>query len=327
LTVLPNSISGSPPLWAPKPLGTRLTPDTGLVFIDQNAYRNPNYPLEPLFRAVHSSNPSFDFSKIDLITDRNNLRKLLNFVTGNPKSFRIEVERVGRTTVFTRCEEKTSENIPPGEFRGFGHQFEDNYTKWPPGTEGSTGHHRIIRYKFGGLCCLVRFEVDVCMPDRRTAAPVEDDLSELVGGLALHEDNPSQIRTTRQGNLVSQSSIGEVKTRAAHRQLDMSDVLPQLWFSQTSRLVVGYHRGGRFDDVKQLQMDRELETWEESNVRNLQKLAELLGKISDAAKGAKNGKCSVICQGGSNLDIVEASTERYKLPEDIRKKLAVSKVT
>lgn len=285
--------------------------------------------MEPLFLAVHSSNPGFNFSKIDLITDRNNLRKLLNFVTGNPKSFRIEVERVGRTTIFTRNEEKVSDEIPEGEFRGFGHQFEENYTEWPPGTtEGSTGHHRIIRYKFGGLHVLVRYAVDVCMPDSTAASPAEDDLSELIGGLALHENDHSQIRISREGNLVPQDSIGEIKTRAAYRKLEMSDVLPQLWFSDTSRLVVGYHhRRGQFDDVKELEMDSELEAWEEDNARDLQKLVELLGKISDAAKGAKNGKCLIIYRGDSSLDIVEPLTEKYRLPEYIRKKLEVPKVT
>ncbi|KAF8253318.1 hypothetical protein K440DRAFT_679235 [Wilcoxina mikolae CBS 423.85] len=289
-------VPGSPPLWIPKPSGTRLNPDTGRVFIDQNAYRNPIYPLEPLFRAVYTSNPGFDFSKIDLITDRNNLRKLLNFVTGNPKAFRIEVERVGGTTLFTRCEEKTSEHIFPGEFRGFGHQFEENYTKWPPGTEHSTGHHRIVRYKFGGLRCLVRFEVDASLH-----------------GFVL--------------NLVSQGSIAEIKTRAAHRQLDMSEVLPQLWFSHTATLVVGYHRGGRFDDVKQLQMDHELEDWEGKNIRNLERLAQLLNNILDAANSAQGGKCSIVYRGDTKLDIVEVSAEKYTLPKDIRDKLEASKLT
>jgi hypothetical protein len=314
-----DSNQGSPPLWAPKPSGTKLNPDTGLVYIDQNAFRNPDYPLEPLLRAVYSNDPLFDASEIDLVTDRNNLRKLLHFVTGTPKDFRIEVERINGTTLFTRCEEKSSEFIRAGEFRGFGHQFEENYTTWPAGTKGSTGHHRIIRYKFGGLKCLVRFEVDACLA-LGGAAPVEDDLSELVSGLALQEDATSVIHTLKRGNLTLQDSIAEIKTRAAHRQLDMSDVLPQLWFSHTPWLIVGYHQGGRFNDVKKLKMDRELESWERSNVRSLKKLAQLLRTIVDAAKDASDGRCSVVCQG-TRLEILEASAEKYKLPADLRKKL------
>ncbi|KAA8911385.1 geranylgeranyl pyrophosphate synthetase [Sphaerosporella brunnea] len=294
-------VPGSPALWTPKPPGTRLNPDAGLVYIDQNAFRNPDCPLEPLFRAVYANDPLFNASEIDLVTDRNNLRKLLQFVTGTPNDFRIEVERINGTTLFTRCEEKSSDFIRTGEFRGFGHQFEENYTKQPASTEGSTGHHRIIRYKFGGLKCLVR----------------------LVSGLALQEAATSAIHTIKRGNMASQESLAEIKTRAAHRQLDMSDVLPQLWFSHTPWLIVGYHKGGRFNDVNKLEMDRELESWERRNVRSLEKLAQLLKIIVDAAKDASGGKCSVVCQG-TRLNILKSSAEKYKLPSDLREKLEAS---
>lgn len=59
-----------------------LPPDSGLVYIDQNAARNPRSPLEPLFRALYTEHPSFDPRVVDLVTDRNKIRKLLLFVQG-----------------------------------------------------------------------------------------------------------------------------------------------------------------------------------------------------------------------------------------------------
>jgi hypothetical protein len=315
---------GSPPIWTPKPPGTRLNPDTGLVYIDQNAYLNPDSPLEPLFRAVYAMHTGFDATGIDIVTDRNNLRKLLQFVVGASNDFRIEIENINGITLFTRFEENTSEFIQTGDFRGFGHQFEDNYTTWPMGTEGSIGHHRIIRYKFAGLSCLVRFQVDTCIPDGY-AASLASNLSEPVARRGFNEEeNVSKINTINGGSLVAQSSIAEIKTRAASRQLDMSDVLPQLWFSDTQQLIVGYHKGGRFDDrdVKELDMIRTLEDWERTNAKSLAKLGELLKIIVAAAKKAEDGRFSVVCRG-KKLDIekVAPGNPQYKLPMDLRRKL------
>ncbi len=69
-----------------------------------------------------------------LITDRNNIRKLLSFV--NPslssnglESFTIGIEVTQNTAIFSREETKTHEFIGLHEFKGFGHEFEKAYTK------------------------------------------------------------------------------------------------------------------------------------------------------------------------------------------------------
>ena len=61
------------------------------------------------------------------------------------RAFRIDVELVGTNTiVFSRCEEETTDTIPPGQFRGFGHTFEHAVTS---GVDRyATGHHRVITY-------------------------------------------------------------------------------------------------------------------------------------------------------------------------------------
>ena len=137
--------------------------DSGLIYIAQNAARNPDSPLEPLFRALYTTNPSFDIRSIDIVTDRNNIRKLLSFVNpslskGGLEPFAIGVEIVGNTAIFCREEAVTHEIVGPNDFRGFGHEFEKAYTTEQ--ISGSTGHHRIISYRFGGLNFLVRHETD-----------------------------------------------------------------------------------------------------------------------------------------------------------------------
>lgn len=67
------AVPGSPALWAPPGCPTQVGKDTGLVYIDQNAARYPDSPLEPIFRAVYALQPAFDISSTDVVTDRNNL--------------------------------------------------------------------------------------------------------------------------------------------------------------------------------------------------------------------------------------------------------------
>ncbi|KAJ5548086.1 geranylgeranyl pyrophosphate synthetase [Penicillium frequentans] len=162
------AVPGSPAYWS-APQGSRsVKKDSGLVYIAQNAARHPDSPLEPLFRSLYIEQPSFDINSIDIVTDRNNIRKLLTFV--NPSlnkhgldPFTIQVDIAAQTAIFCRAETATYEVIGPKEFKGYGHEFEKAYTI--DQIKGSTGHHRIVQYKLGGLRFLVRHETDGCVDD------------------------------------------------------------------------------------------------------------------------------------------------------------------
>jgi hypothetical protein len=77
------AVPDSPDLWSPPKDPFRLEKDTGHVYIAQNVARHPESPLEPSFRALYVSHPSFDIASIDVVTDRNNIRKLLGAI--NPR--------------------------------------------------------------------------------------------------------------------------------------------------------------------------------------------------------------------------------------------------
>jgi hypothetical protein len=77
------AVPDSPALWSPPDKPFRVGKDTGHFYIAQNAARHPGSPLEPLFRALYVSHPSFDIASIDVVTDRNNIRKLLSLI--NPR--------------------------------------------------------------------------------------------------------------------------------------------------------------------------------------------------------------------------------------------------
>ncbi|KAK3331841.1 hypothetical protein B0T19DRAFT_367011 [Cercophora scortea] len=319
------SVPGSPPLWSPPSTPRRLEPDSGAVYIDQNAARCPASPLEPLFRAILLEKPDFPLSDVDLVTDRNNIRKLLRFVqasSSEPFQIRIEViEHDGgsgySTALFTRVEPKTMDVIQ--EFRGYGRVFEKIYTKPSSKAGRPTGYYRIAGYNFGGLKCLVRNETDAHVGEGNTQG-ADDSLSAALGGMSLSgpEKTASGLTIVKSGDQTdaADSSALEIKTRAASRKLDMDDVLPQLWISQTPKLAVGYHHRGLFNDVQVRDMTDEILQWEAANRGDLGKLAGLLAEIIRVVKQAADRRAVVEYPGGPSLRIV-AGDGKPALPDDL----------
>lgn len=121
--------------------------------------------MDPLILAVQAYQPDFDFAAVDLISDRRPLRKLYGFVTGESEAFEFSVEIVGNTALFIRIEKQTREELPSTAFHGYRQAFEEQYTKLSASAKGSTSHHRIVGYKFGGFALLVRSAVDAYLQE------------------------------------------------------------------------------------------------------------------------------------------------------------------
>lgn len=210
-------IPGNPAMWKEPELPLQLDPDSGNSFIDQNTARLPLNPLEPMLRAISVTQKQLgnDFNladeSIDVVTDRNNLRKLMRFITfngpnrdprpGSNRPFRIDVQLApnGRTLVLTRRDEKTIDDST--RFKGYGHNFEKNttehiapflatnHTRTLISRLESTGYHRITCFNLSGLRLLVRYEVDamISAPPVNTSADdagSEDELDDLSKALA-----------------------------------------------------------------------------------------------------------------------------------------------
>lgn len=255
-------VPGTPAHWAALEAPRQIAKDSGHIYIAQNAARHPESPLEPLFRFLYAENDSFDISSADVITDRNNIRKLLSLVSPEfdqkkAEAFTIKVEVVqGTSTILCRDEAETQCIIGPNEFRGQRHEFEKAYTVHQ--VPDSTGYHRVISYRFCGLNLLVRYELDAYVEDAKAAArrkdPEDDSISRMMQNLALsssqgpeHTDVAgSKLRVKKGGQAVPLSSTLEIKTRTFRNRLSFDAVAPQLWVSQTPNLVCAYHNRGRF---------------------------------------------------------------------------------
>lgn len=309
---------GSPPLWSPPAGPLKLEPDSGRVYIDQNAARSPDAPLEPLFSALFAQNPDFEMGRVDLITDRNNIRKLLRFLDGtSSESFQIHVEIVdGKMALLTRMENETTTVIQG--FRGYGRNFEKACTESATGT---SGYYRITSFRFCGLQCVVRHETDGYIDDALGWAVVQkqvkttDSLPQLLETLHLADSAPasthtSKITVQREGKEVDCSSILEIKTRAAGKSLDMNETAAQLWISQTSHLAVGYYKNGLFNDVQVRDMTHNVRDWERSNQKVLCSLGYLLNQIIEAVKGSASQVAVVRYDGGMKLEVIAGEQKK-----------------
>ncbi|KAJ2900035.1 hypothetical protein MKZ38_002688 [Zalerion maritima] len=296
------AVPGSPALWSPPRGPCKVKKDSGLIYIAQNAARHPDSPLEPLFRALYIADPSFDIRAVDVLTDRNNIRKLLSFVdgatSGKPlEAFTIEIEMAKNTAIFCCSETKMHEYIGPGEFRGFGHEFEK---------------------AFGGLKFIVRHETD--------GYTVEDAaLSKALASMTLSPRDEtffvkppgSKMNIKRQGQLVPRDSTLEIKTRASHRPLVISEVASQIWVSQTPKIVRAYHTKGLFTEPRVEDVTAEIKAWESRNQRNLKKLAALIKEIRNVVQDC-GGKAVVRYNPfGAKLVVKKVEDGKKALPEDL----------
>ena len=108
--------------------------------------------------------PGFDFSNIDILTDRKPIRDILGFVRGEPASFKFGITVLGNTALLTRLEDTTRDVCV-----GFRAGFEKEFLQVSAAAQGSTSHHRIVTYEFGGIRFLVRYAVDAYLHGRAEA--------------------------------------------------------------------------------------------------------------------------------------------------------------
>ncbi|KAI0685614.1 hypothetical protein C8T65DRAFT_679060 [Cerioporus squamosus] len=203
-------VPGAPRQWLDRPLPIRVPFDKGIrIFHEDALHMGAESTLLPLFRAVDAlaahfvpqdavNESAIDWSTVDFVTDRNNLRKLIRWVrepyptpspTPSPsgadtpaiptdaesevtassdsvawdprKDFRIDMQLGGASTVLMhRWAAQAREWVEPPK-AGCRWNFERESTAAVPACEDGGGHYRIVQYSIGGLKLVVRFESPV----------------------------------------------------------------------------------------------------------------------------------------------------------------------
>lgn len=262
---------------------------------------------------------------IDLVTDRRNLRLLLDFVGGRAGEFRIDVEVVRNTVLFSRWSKSPVSYIPSGSFGGYGHEFERAFTRFPNSCKGSISHNRVITYTLGGVKIIMRFEVDAykegALPQSAGASHgAYTGPSNATMARANAVPTPTGFTVAARGHLVAPARIIEIKTGGVGRNLGLKAKV-QMWFSQTPILYAGiYGEPGVFGSVSEVNMVENgmLGEWERDNADKLRKLVKALEMICEAVKRVPGGKAAIIHIGGSGVLKVHNVTNRnHGLPTDI----------
>ncbi|KAA1472258.1 hypothetical protein DENSPDRAFT_777962 [Dentipellis sp. KUC8613] len=313
-------VPGSPPVWKDPSMPIKLTPDTGLSFVDQNGFRMPSSPLLPLFAAVDAIGTPVDWPSVDFILDRNALRKITRWIDCGPMTvdFRIDMELAGAGTVLMNRWEPRTRDVA-GNGRSYGSAFEGKNTVPVPGCEHSTGHYRIIRYDLCGLEIIVRFEVDACIPTAANAEITNERESAI--SPTMNRCAPASIlNIIPAGHPVPQASITELKTRSkwfAHK-IDWSSIYPQLYLSGTSLLYLGIHDRGKFSEVHQFNTDDErFEGLRAVAMESLLKLGKMLQTIRNMViQHGKAKQLSLVCEGGV-LTVYERDEAEKCLPNNV----------
>lgn len=260
--------------------------------------------------------PSFRFDEIDVLTNRNSLRKFFDFCKGRTQdSFRVNLHLVNETLIIERCVRSTTEFLYGSGGSGFGHNFEKAVTRLPLALGDSSGHHRVLQYDFGGLKCAVRFEVDASYDDPEATGEDERPLPNAEshsGGTSSLETAFSSMTldktssgstgcsadTICRGAGTQQASVAELKSRKGHRSQPKPDWIPQLWFGRTRYLITGHHENGTFDEVHVHDLREQLKAWENDNANQetLRKMAVLLSRLREIVRTTEDKSCVVICE-------------------------------
>ncbi|CAE6471854.1 unnamed protein product [Rhizoctonia solani] len=270
------AIPGRPPVWKEQPMPIHLKENLGKPFFDEGIARKCGYPLEPDLLAIEVSqgaDPNFKLSEemIDIVTNRNNLRKLIDFANSGTTNrgkhradhFRIDAQLApnGRTMVLTRYETQASCRQQNEQFIGFDHIFERMCTEELPtihaaNSDGRTtylrpvGYHRIVRYDLLGMRFLVRSRVDAMLsgpskPHAERSTEIDiNDLSRALeqatlesGSATLPQLQATGVQYVNFGELVPQDLFMDIKL--AHKgNVNWGNVYPQYFLSQTPNLKV-----------------------------------------------------------------------------------------
>ena len=111
----------------------------------------PSSSLTSLFAAIDTVGKPVNWPSIDVIADRNSLRKLLWWVDGSHSDddFRIDLELVGKKTLLMNRWEKRYQD--PENGRSYSLAFDKACTDAVEGCVGNIAHHRIMQYVSTGF--------------------------------------------------------------------------------------------------------------------------------------------------------------------------------
>lgn len=122
------------------------------------------------------------------------------------------------------------------------------------------------------------------------------------------------LKVKFQGSSIPASQIIEIKTRMASKELLYTNILTQMWVSQTPHLVAGYFEPeGWFKRIECNDMTSKIQDWEQHNENNIQKLVALIKWIRDNVQNVEGKRGTVRFEGGNVIKIMGLELQKKAL--------------
>jgi hypothetical protein len=239
-----------------------------------------------MFQALSMMNPGYQLMDVDVLADRNNLRVLLEFVSGKANGpFRLDLYTMFNTLVIVRNESKWWKY---SDGKSYGINFERHFTRPEDGMEDATSHYRAIRYPMGPLSVVVRFEADAYDDGVANDHLTQSEVQAVSGGLAVRPvfKFGAPIRVLQKGHIVPTAQMVELKTQSFREEYRAVACQDQLWFGRTKLLYTGPYGPGD-GTVKSIRLEdatARVKRWEENQQENLKKLVGLLDLLRQILK-------------------------------------------
>lgn len=234
-----------------------------------------------------------------------------------PKPFRIDAQKIGNVVLLARWE--NSVNREPIQPRGFCWSQSHSIATMRQKLEGAGSSHGIVRYGFGGIEMVIRFELDAVTESSPKINEGGGDV-ERTGlhlkplGLDSSRNDPLPLpksTETKSGIRIYRtpyptpplSSYLEKKTRTINGELDYIDIYGQLVFSQTPHLYVARHTRGQFKTLEKVSLGQgKLRDIARSTEGIMAKSAGMIREMMDVVE--EFGECSFVWKGeGSGVEV------------------------
>jgi len=209
-----------------------LEPETTTRYVDENAARYPSGSWGPAWPPILHLHPKFDFTDLDLITDREPVLKLLELASGDAtEDFSFSAQVLGRAIIFLPS---NSENhLQQITQTGYRVPYDKAHLQYIAEMQGTTQHYRIITYNLGTMKIMLRYAADAYLPPADPGPQPR---------LRQRDGNPARLLMKFAGTHIPQSSVLELMIyNSEHGQAENADLTTKLreaWLAQTHRLAV-----------------------------------------------------------------------------------------
>ena len=170
----------------------------------------------------------------------------------------------------------------------------------------------------------VKLDANTIIPFPNSQEQENDSFSNLLKSLSLSSTNSpytitsagSRLTIREEGRVVLFELTMELKTQVSYKPLQLREVMPQLWVSQTPKLVQAYHTKSKFQIPEIKDIAVQIKRQKEGNQNDLRKLTALISRILQLVKGC-DGHAAVKYDDRGDKLIIRKANKDTMLPKDL----------